>query len=208
MIRRAAHGLGNSFLFACVFGLLGAAPASATSLNLGTGAITAGLHYTNAGGVPPLRADCNADDFTVTAFATLAVKLRTDLSSSPASGFAGRVDNIAGTGHGTCEKTSLGMGTLDVSVPPTPGPVSGTSIACDGDGSTTLGGDGSTTLHGAYTREAQSLEAVLNGVCVVNGDPVPVSVVVQGLWEPEVGSGISGPTTNASLSATIVVLPF
>lgn len=227
--RRLRALAGGVILAAALLGLA-VQPAGATTTtvitNQGVGTLTATLKYP-APGAAPLNADCKRDlTFSVEAASVLlAVNVQTQVDPAKLpivgtdpgpgngvgdDGFAGMITDVAGAGGGpgSCEGTSSGNGTLNLTVPTDKSTdnINGTDFGCDGS-------NGSTALSGNYTRVGTNMTAILFGKCHVNQNAVHIVFLFDGEWTPDGIAGLTLPgITEATMSATVrgavTVLPF
>lgn len=195
--RRAALGLVLAVLVAFV-GLDAGSADAQTSNNIGGGQAEGSVTFADPG-VPQLFAPCRAVDFTLdgNSRATMVINVATEGGGAALDGFAGVVE-LDGSGHGFCEGTSSGGGSLTITVPE--------SVATNGSTFECL------SLNGGYTRVAADVEAILGGTCSVNSSDVPVMFVFRGEFYPTGGSGLtqpglSEPITTADFNGTFVVMP-
>jgi hypothetical protein len=187
------------FLLALAISALAAQSAAATSNNIGAGEADGSVTFSGTG-VPPVFAPCKAVDFTLVngnSTATVVINASTGGIGAALDGFAGKVQ-LNGNGHGYCEGTSSGGGSLNLSVPTANGP-NGSTFGCP-------------SLTGGYTRVGPDVEAILGGSCSVNSNPVPAMFIFRGEFNPTGGSGLSqpglaGPITTADFKGAFVVAP-
>lgn len=194
---RAVIGVGLALVLALLGPQWGVAEAQ-TSSNIGGGQAEGSITFA-APGLAPLFAPCGAVDFTLDGDtrATVVINVATEGGGGAVDGFAGMVQ-LDGSGHGFCENTSSGGGSLTVTVPEATAP-NGSTFGCD-------------LLRGGYTRVGADVEAILGGECAVNSNPVPVMFVFRGEFTPTGGSGLSQPglsepVMTADFSGTFAVMP-
>lgn len=157
--------------------------------NVGGGTIMGAVTFTNAGGLPPVGAPCANTTFSLHHVVAHAFVLNTVIT-----GYAGDV-TLNGSGAGTCENATLGMGTVTVTgnglVATT-----GSSISCP-------------TLTGTYIRVLTELTTVLFGNCSVNNFPMAkVTFIAEVNFLPDnLGADIDDPIFTATFQGGFTVSP-
>jgi len=161
----------------------------AEAANVGGGTVMGAVSFTNVGGLPPAGADCANTTFNLHDTVAHAFILNTVIT-----GYAGDV-TLNGTGSGTCENATLGMGTLSLSgnglVATT-----GSNISCP-------------TLSGTYIRVLTELTTVLFGDCSVNSFPMTrVTFIAEVNFLPDnVGADLDDPVLTATFQGGFTVSP-
>lgn len=178
-----------------VAGLIPAASASAS--NIGGGVASGTVNADPGKGIPPLNAPCAATAFTLQGSTTEAFAFNTAIF-----GYAGPV-TMVGRVTNSCEGTTAGSGTLELTDVKGSGLTPGNSLNCADPTAVPP-----TKLTGGYTRNGTNVSAVLGGTCIITGTPAPVQVFFRGQFAAtNPGAGVSEPITSGVFAGGFVISP-
>lgn len=199
--RRLRRVLAGLIAAALSLSPLGAGPATADDpANAGGGSFSGSISFSGAG-IPPVNTPCRGTSFSIDVAATITLangegSFGTWLLTPPAGA------NITGSGHSTCENSTIGGGRLSLAAIDVVNPVTSSRLRC--------GLDGAQPLEGAFTRVATDVTAVLGGECFIdNFDVGKVAIYIRGEFTPSplTGNGITTNVTQANVAGTFTVVP-